>query len=184
MTDKEFYQKVLGLEEPWRVEEVKLDMAQKSVELRVGYQGGWVWEVEGMKVSVVYDHAPERRWRHLDTCQLETILVAKVPRVKLEDGRVVTVLRAHQTPLLKVFFIMKVGIRRRRGKICNSCFSSPCTSSPRCSRASRKSSLFICSKVCSKTTPRNRRCRRCRPCRRGRSSAGGGRLSPGGTARQ
>lgn len=91
MTDKEFYQKVLGLQEPWRVEEVKLDMARKSVELRVGYEGGGVWEVEGMKVSGVYDHAPERRWRHLDTCQLETILVAKVPRVKLEDGRVVTV---------------------------------------------------------------------------------------------
>lgn len=91
MTDKEFYQKVLGLEEPWRVEEVKLDMEARRVELRVGYKAGGVWEVEGKKVSVVYDHAPERRWRHLDTCQLETILVAKVPRVKLQDGRVVTV---------------------------------------------------------------------------------------------
>ncbi len=91
MTDREFYQKVLGLEEPWRVEEVKLDMEGKSVELRVGYMAGELWEVDGMKVIGVYDHAPERRWRHLDTCQLETVLVAKVPRVKLEDGRVVTV---------------------------------------------------------------------------------------------
>lgn len=91
MTDKEFYQKVIGLEEPWRVEEVKLNMEEKSVELRVGYKAGGVWEVEGMKVSGIYDHAPERRWRHLDTCQLETVIVAKVPRVKLDDGRVVTV---------------------------------------------------------------------------------------------
>lgn len=91
MTDKEFYQKVLGLEEPWRVEEVKLDMEGKRVELRVGYEAGSSWEVEGKKICGVYDHAPERSWRHLDTCQLETVLVAKVPRVKLEDGRVVTV---------------------------------------------------------------------------------------------
>ncbi len=26
------------------------------------------------------DHAPERTWRHLDTMQFETVLVARVPR--------------------------------------------------------------------------------------------------------
>ena len=29
----------------------------------------------------------ERRWRHLDTCQYRTILVARVPRVKCELPR-------------------------------------------------------------------------------------------------
>ncbi len=28
-----------------------------------------------------YDHAEERRWRHLDTCQFKTILHARQPRV-------------------------------------------------------------------------------------------------------
>ena len=29
----------------------------------------------------LYDHAEERRWRHLDSCQFRTYLVARVPRV-------------------------------------------------------------------------------------------------------
>ena len=28
----------------------------------------------------LYDHQPERRWRHLDTCQYQTILHAEPPR--------------------------------------------------------------------------------------------------------
>ena len=30
----------------------------------------------------------ERTWRHLDTCQLETRLIAKIPRIQFSDGRV------------------------------------------------------------------------------------------------
>jgi len=30
--------------------------------------------------SPLYDHQPERRWRHLDTCQYRTILPAEPPR--------------------------------------------------------------------------------------------------------
>jgi len=33
----------------------------------------------------------ERSWRHLDTCQFETILVCRVPRLRLGDGKVWTV---------------------------------------------------------------------------------------------
>jgi hypothetical protein len=29
----------------------------------------------------------ERQWRHLDTCQLETIIKARVPQLKYSDGR-------------------------------------------------------------------------------------------------
>lgn len=32
------------------------------------------------KVCPLYDHQPERRWRHLDTCQYRTILHAQPPR--------------------------------------------------------------------------------------------------------
>jgi len=30
----------------------------------------------------VYDHAPERAWRHLDTCQFKTFLHARIPRME------------------------------------------------------------------------------------------------------
>ena len=32
----------------------------------------------------------ERSWRHLDTCQFETIITARVPRLLLKSGRTVT----------------------------------------------------------------------------------------------
>lgn len=32
-----------------------------------------------------YDHAPERQWRHLDSCQFKTVLHASVPRVKCPE---------------------------------------------------------------------------------------------------
>ena len=32
----------------------------------------------------MYDHQPERSWRHLDTCQYRTILHAEPPRTECE----------------------------------------------------------------------------------------------------
>ena len=38
----------------------------------------------------VHDHV-ERIWRHLDPCQFETVLICRVPRLRLPDGKVWTV---------------------------------------------------------------------------------------------
>jgi hypothetical protein len=32
-----------------------------------------------------YDHAEKHRWRHMDSCRLETILIAHIPRVKCPE---------------------------------------------------------------------------------------------------
>ncbi|MEO0445301.1 MAG: transposase family protein [Verrucomicrobiota bacterium] len=32
----------------------------------------------------------ERQWRHLDTCEFETWITARVPRIKLEGGKIIT----------------------------------------------------------------------------------------------
>ena len=32
--------------------------------------------------QAIDDHAPQRMWRHLDSCQFQTLLVARIPRVK------------------------------------------------------------------------------------------------------
>jgi hypothetical protein len=32
-----------------------------------------------------HDLAPERRWRHLDTCQLQTLLVCSIPRLSCPE---------------------------------------------------------------------------------------------------
>ncbi|MBI5399591.1 transposase family protein, partial [Candidatus Saganbacteria bacterium] len=86
MQDKDFYAQVLGVERPWRIEEVKLDIEKQRIDITVG------WPKEGKascptcgKLSDVYDHREERLWRHLDTCQMKTFLHCQIPRVNCAD---------------------------------------------------------------------------------------------------
>jgi transposase len=80
MHDHEFFAKVLGLEEPWEVKNVTLDLPGTRVEVTLECQPGHGWVTpDGQRLHV---HGwEERRWRHLDTMQLETVLVARVPRL-------------------------------------------------------------------------------------------------------
>lgn len=83
MEDRELYRHVLGLEEPWRVERVQLDVKRERVDVWAEHGEGIRWPCpECGELFSVYDHAPERSWRHLDTCQFKTFLHARIPRVK------------------------------------------------------------------------------------------------------
>lgn len=83
MNDKDFFSRVLGLSEPWEVEELKLDLGGKKVEVRVGVREGTKWAEDGKMLPIAgYE---TRSWRHLDTMQLETIITARVPRVTWVD---------------------------------------------------------------------------------------------------
>ena len=73
MRDTELYAGILGLTPPWKVEGVKLDTVNQSVEVKVGYEEGTLWASEAGERLPVYDHV-ERRWRHLDTCGFETLM--------------------------------------------------------------------------------------------------------------
>lgn len=89
--DTDFYQQILGMREPWEVKEVDLSVEGKRVTVRVGYREGTLWACpENRERLPCHDHV-ERRWRHLDTCGFETILEARVPRVRASDGKVWTV---------------------------------------------------------------------------------------------
>lgn len=86
MQDTELYRYVLGLEEPWKVEQVKLDVSRERVDIWASHAEGLRWPCpECERMLSVYDHAPERVWRHLDTCQFKTFLHGRIPRVKCPD---------------------------------------------------------------------------------------------------
>jgi len=80
MRDRELYQKILGIEAPWEVEDVELDMAAKEVRVHLRHTAPLPPCPTCGKPCSRHDTRP-RRWRHLDTCQYPTILVAEVPRV-------------------------------------------------------------------------------------------------------
>lgn len=84
MKDTSLYEQILGLEKPWSVCEVKLDVAGQRVELWLAHGDGRWSCPECAKPCGLYDHSAERTWRHLDTCQFRTLIHARVPRVKCD----------------------------------------------------------------------------------------------------
>ena len=92
MQDKELYQVILGLESPWSVSEVELDIASGEIRIHVGHPRGTKFGCpECERQLPCYDHAEKRSWRHLDSCQFKTLLVARPPRVNCPEHGVKTV---------------------------------------------------------------------------------------------
>ena len=86
MQDKELYRQLMGLREPWKVSEVRVDFEGLKVDV-------WVeWPLERKAPCpecgadcAIYDHREERQWRHLDTMQFQTILHCRIPRINCSD---------------------------------------------------------------------------------------------------
>nr|WP_225739389.1 ISL3 family transposase [Chlorobium phaeovibrioides] len=84
------YQQLLGLPSSWNVDNVDLSLPHKRVTIKLKYVGQDVKCPECKASCSIYDHAPEQKWRHLDTMQFETILVARLPRVNCKEHGVKT----------------------------------------------------------------------------------------------
>lgn len=92
MESKELYQCLLGLNEPWTVEHVELDMAKQHVEVYIEHpQGSRFSCPECGQSCSVYDHLAKRTWRHLDSCQFLTHMHANPPRITCPEHGVLQV---------------------------------------------------------------------------------------------
>lgn len=80
MQDFQLYQQILGITEPWRVKQVTLNREARAVEVEVECTET-VWGCPTCQQRMHVHDWERRRWRHLDSCQFQTILVADVPRV-------------------------------------------------------------------------------------------------------
>jgi transposase len=90
MRDTKLYEQLLGLERPWHVKDVDLQLDDGEVVVSVEADRQlWGCPECGKKMRI-HDYAT-RRWRHLDSCQFKTILEARVPRVKCMEHGTVTV---------------------------------------------------------------------------------------------
>jgi transposase len=85
------YARLLGIDESWKVEDVNLQVDQRRVEIRLAHVGRGVSCPECGRACGLADHAEERRWRHLDTMQFVTEIVARLPRCRCPEHGVKTV---------------------------------------------------------------------------------------------
>jgi transposase len=83
------YRLLLGLDEFWQVQSVDLSLEEHRVEIHLERHGKGQCPDCGVECPLA-DHGPERAWRHLDTMQFETRIVARVPRTRCEKCGVKT----------------------------------------------------------------------------------------------
>jgi transposase len=86
MRDNELYQRLLGLEPPWKVARVELDVKQQRVDVYAEHTKRKTWPCPECDAACgLHDHDEERAWRHLDSCQFQTHLHASVPRIRCDE---------------------------------------------------------------------------------------------------
>jgi transposase len=81
MRDKELYAAILGIRSPWQVTSVELAAKEEEVRVLIEMKDTRLRCPECGEPCPGYD-TRRRSWRHLDTCQYKTILVADVPRLE------------------------------------------------------------------------------------------------------
>ena len=85
MLDKNLYAQILGIKLPWTVKSVDLNLDENKVEVSLDSIHGIDLPCPHCdKFCPIYDHKI-RKWRHLDTCQLQTILISPIPRVECKE---------------------------------------------------------------------------------------------------
>jgi transposase len=84
MQDRQLYQELLGLSEPWYVTEVRLDPKAQEVEVTVAVREQ-VWGCPQCACRMQVHQWETRRWRHLDSCQFKTLIQADVPVVQCPE---------------------------------------------------------------------------------------------------
>jgi transposase len=89
MKDTALYEHLLGLKTPWSVKKVDLSLSEQRVVVEIVLKKGEVWaDPTDPSKRAHINGWTERQWRHLDTCQFETLIKAKVPQLKYSDGSV------------------------------------------------------------------------------------------------
>jgi len=86
MQDRQLYQQILGIVSPWFVSRVELDLEAGEVQVYLEHKKTVSWACpECGQACPLHDHQSERTWRHLDTCQYQTLLHAELPRTRCEE---------------------------------------------------------------------------------------------------
>ena len=90
---KELFQMALNVTDPWFVKELNFDIEAKRLDVYIDFKKGstfdYIDESEALNEvgCKVYD-TKNKTWKHLNFFEHECYLHARVPRVKLDNGKV------------------------------------------------------------------------------------------------
>ncbi len=91
INSNDLYKQILGIDQPWEISDVSVDIENLEVNVTLEYKSKTGACPECGLESYIYDNREKRKWRHLDSCQMKTILTSPVPRIKCKTHGVKTI---------------------------------------------------------------------------------------------
>jgi len=96
--NKDLYAAILGVRAPWQVTEVDVDVKQELVTVTIASRASTQHACPTCGQPCPGYDVRRRSWRHLDTCQFKTVLIADVPRVQCGEHGVLQIVTPWAEP--------------------------------------------------------------------------------------
>ena len=90
MNSTEIFSLALGLESPWKIEKVEMELTENSIKelhLHIGHSKGYQFKDKDEKPCPVYD-TKDRKWRHMNFFEHHCYIHCPVPRIKTSEGKI------------------------------------------------------------------------------------------------
>ena len=91
---KNLFEQALGITSPWFIQSIEFNLEEKRLDIKIDFQKGskFLYESNNDSENIsgtfpVHDTI-EKKWRHLNFFQHDCYLTCRVPRVKLDNGKV------------------------------------------------------------------------------------------------
>jgi len=106
----ELFEKALNINKPWYIKEIHFDPEIKRLDIEIDFKKGAVFDYMDKDKNIEYKNlkaydTTNKTWRHLNFFEHECYLHARIPRVKLPEGKVKT-LKAPWEGLSKGFTLL------------------------------------------------------------------------------
>jgi transposase len=92
MTQEQLFALAIGIQKPWFIESIDLDLTTEELNIRVSFECGseFVYTDEGTGEQGRYKayDTREKTWRHMNFFQYKCYLHCRVPRVKTSSGKI------------------------------------------------------------------------------------------------
>ncbi len=92
MTQEELFSAAIGIQSPWYIEAISLDLPKGELNITVNFKRGSKFEYVDKQTGETGEYKAydtrEKKWRHMNFFQYRCYLHARIPRVKLGDGKI------------------------------------------------------------------------------------------------
>lgn len=92
MTEENLFAMAIGIQKPWFIESLNLDIESKELTIQVNFEKGsefiYIDEETGEVASYKAYDTSEKTWRHMNFFQYHCYIHCRVPRVKTNSGKV------------------------------------------------------------------------------------------------